>query len=412
MAQPESGPSRDRSRRRKTSRHAYLQRRLVALAAIGAMVFLAAGLIGGGDDQETGSGTMEAAAPPTEEGVPEADDGLSPARLAGQRLVLGWEGPNPPRGLVRMIKAGEAAGVILFDDNIPDLESARRTVAALQRLRRPAGLDQPLLVMTDQEGGQVKRLDDSPPDRSAESMGQAGQQVAYEQGLATAAALKGIGVNVDLAPVLDIPRRGGAIDREDRGFGTDAAAVGDVGVDGFTRGLEEGGVVATAKHFPGLGRAEKNTDDASQTVAAGIDELRRTDIAPFERFIDSGGQMVMLGLATYPAYSDRPAAFSRSIATGELRGRLGFEGVSITDGLGAAAAGAFGEPSEVALSTVGAGVDLLLYTDWKRGRDIRRLLTRRLRDGELDRGDFELSLGRVLELRSSFRAQGSPPSGG
>jgi len=112
---------------------------------------------------------------------------------------------------------------------------------------------------------------------------------------------------------------------------------------------------------------------------------------------------VMLSLATYTAFSDRPAAFSRQIATGELRGRLGFGGVSITDGLGAAAAQAFGSDGEIALAATGAGTDLLLYTDWREALSARNLLRDKLAGDKLDRGDFEASAGRVLALRSGLR---------
>ncbi len=109
----------------------------------------------------------------------------------------------------------------------------------------------------------------------------------------------------------------------------------------------------------------------------------------------------MVGLATYPAFSSRPAAFSRSVATGELRRRLGFDGVSITDGLGAKAAQDFGSPGEIAAAAAAAGDDLLLYTDWHRARDARDLFRRGLASGHLGRADFEASAARVLALRGA-----------
>jgi beta-N-acetylhexosaminidase len=201
--------------------------------------------------------------------------------------------------------------------------------------------------------------------------------------------------------VLDVARPGGAIDTEQRSFGTSPGRVIRAGVGGFAAGLQRGGVAATAKHFPGIGMIATNTDFASQKVRTSKRELRRRDEPPFEAFSESGGELVMLSLATYTAFSDRPAAFSRSIVTGELRRRLGFEGVSITDGLGAAAAQAFGSDGEIALAATGAGVDLLLYTDWREGRSAHRLLRERLQKGKLNRDEFEESAGRVLALREA-----------
>jgi beta-N-acetylhexosaminidase len=340
----------------------------------------------------SGGGTGEGPAAGT------AAAGLTPGELAGQRIVAGWEGPTPPKGLERMIRSGSVAGVILFDDNVGSEGSTRRTVAKLQRLAPDSA--GPLLVTVDQEGGLVKRLP-GPPDVSAEEMGALGPGYAREQGRAAARSLRSYGVNVDLAPVLDVARPGGAIDNEQRGFGTSPSQVTRAGVGGFAAGLARGGVAATAKHFPGIGMIATNTDFASQEVRTSKGELRRTDEPPFEAFSEAGGELVMLSLATYTAFSDRPAAFSRSVVTGELRNRLGFEGVSITDGLGAAAAQAFGSDGEIALAAVGAGVDLLLYTDWREARSAHRLLRDRVRTGRLGRDEFELSADRVLALRAA-----------
>ncbi len=291
--------------------------------------------------------------------------------------------------------------MILFDDNVAGRGATRATIAELQRISRPDGLDDPLIVSVDQEGGQVKRVP-GPPAASAAEMGARGPAYARAQGEATGRSLGDLGFNVDLAPVLDVAKPGGAIDGEGRAFGSTPADVIESGVGGFGLGLADAGVAATAKHFPGIGMVATNTDAASQTVSTSKRELRATDEAPFRAFADADGQLVMLSLATYTAFSDRPAAFSRSVATGELRGRLGFEGVSITDGLGAAAAQAFGNDGEIALAATEAGTDLLLYTDWREARSARNLLRDRLAAGELDRGDFEASVARVLELRGAL----------
>ena len=364
---------------------------MTALAAAGAVAAGAIALFGGGE------GGPAPSAGEVERPVAE----LRPDRLAGQRLIAGWDGAEPPRGLVRLVRRGRIAGVILFDDNIPSRSTARRSIAALQRIDRPAGLRAPLLTMVDQEGGQVKRLD-GPPSASAAEMGPRGSGFARRQGARTASSLAGIGFNVDLAPVLDVGRPGSAISEEGRAFAGRPGRVIAAGVRGFGAGLRSRGVAATAKHFPGLGAAETNTDFASQAIRISKRKLRRRDERPFEAFAASGGELVMLSLATYPAFSDRPAAFSRKIVSGELRRRLGFEGVSITDGLGAAAAQAWGERGEVALAAADAGNDLLLYTDWRDARDVGRLLTGRLREQRLDRDDFEASAERVLELRSAL----------
>ena len=305
-----------------------------------------------------------------------------------------------------MIRRGQVAGVILFEDNVAGEGAATtaRKIARLQRLRRPAGLEAPLLVMVDQEGGQVRRLP-SAPVPSAEEMGGRGGDYARRQGERTASGLGERGFNVDLAPVLDVARPGSAIEGEQRSFGATAEQVTTVGVDGFTAGLRStGAVAATAKHFPGLGAARVNTDEAAQRIDLSAEQLRATDEQPFAAFVAAGGELVMLSLATYPALANRPAAFSPKVVEGELRERLGFRGVTITDGLGAAAAAKFGDPARVAAAAEAAGNDLLLYSDWRAARDAHGLFERRLERGELDRERFESAAGRVLELRGRLPA--------
>jgi beta-N-acetylhexosaminidase len=131
--------------------------------------------------------------------------------------------------------------------------------------------------------------------------------------------------------------------------------------------------------------------------------LREVDERPYESFIAAGGKMVMLSTAVYPALSAKPAAFARPIATGELRDRLGFEGVSITDALESAAVHAFGGPAAAAGAAVRAGTDLLLFTDYTEAQRAARALRRDLRAGRLDRAAFEVSAGRVLALREALR---------
>jgi beta-N-acetylhexosaminidase len=326
---------------------------------------------------------------------------LGPTELAGQRLIAGWDGAEPPRGLRRMVREGHVAGVILFDDNVSAAARTRTMLAGLQELAAEAGPRGPLLVMVDQEGGQVQRIA-GPPNASAAEIGERGAGYARLQGQETARLLRDYGINVDLAPVLDIGGAGGAIDRERRAFGSDPESVIEVGIAGFTEGLRSGGVAATAKHFPGIGEIRTNTDFASQRVRTPLERLREREMRPFEAFIETGGELIMLSLAIYPDMADRPAGFSRAVVTSELRDRLGFEGVTVTDGLGAAAAQSFGSEGRIALAAVEAGNDLLLYTDWRRARDAGRLLTRRLREGALEEAPFRESVERVLRLRTSL----------
>lgn len=355
-------------------------------AAIAALCGLAAGAFAFG--VALGDGTSPTPSPVSQ---------LSLGQLAGQRLVVGFPGTRPAAAVKAMVREGRIAGVILFAENFPSREAGRRAIAELQAIRRPPGLRDPLLVMIDQEGGLVKRIDGAPT-VSAAQIGARGAAFAREQGGATAANLRDVGVNVDLAPVLDVARPGGTIAATERGFGATPAQVAAAAIP-FATGLREGGVAATAKHFPGLGVAAENTDFAAQRIDLSKQTLRAVDEAPYRRFIARGGAMVMLSTAIYPAFSPQPAAFARPIASGELRSRLGFGGVSITDALESAAVRDFGGPAKAGLAAAGAGTDLLLFTDYRAGARAGHALLRALRAGTLKRVAFESSVGRVLRLR-------------
>jgi beta-N-acetylhexosaminidase len=330
--------------------------------------------------------------------APVAD--LSNDQLAGARVVTGFDGRHPPDELRRMVWAGEVSGVILFDENVGGRRSVKRLTAELQAIPRPAGLEQPLMICVDQEGGLVKRLP-GPPKPSAQEVGERGAGFAKRLGSATGSSLRGMGVNVDFAPVLDVGRRGGAIEDEQRTYARKAGAVSRIG-GSFARGLAAGGMAATAKHFPGLGAARINTDEAVQRIRLPAATIRRVDEQPYERFTAGGGALVMLSTATYPALSDRPAAFAPEVATGELRERVGFQGISITDSLGSTSARAFGGPAKTSRAAAEAGTDMVLFTDVASAARAQTALARGLSDGSLDRAAFEGSVNRILALRGSF----------
>jgi beta-N-acetylhexosaminidase len=283
---------------------------------------------------------------------------LTPAQLAGRRIVFGFHGTRPPRDLLRRIRRGEAAGVILFARNIRSRAQVRDMNAAFQRWR-PAG-DPPLLVTIDQEGGIVKRLGGA-PHRSAAEIGRVGSEsLAEVEGRNTARNLRAVGVNANLAPVVDIGRPSRIMRAQGRAFSSDPGRVARLAA-AFARGLREGGVAACAKHFPGLGAARHDQDRRNNTIRLSAERLRAEDYVPYERLAGEGLEMVMTSTADYPSLDSRPAVFSRRILVGELRERVGFEGVTITDSLGVESATRLGSPEARALRAARAGNDLLLF---------------------------------------------------
>ncbi len=362
------------------------RRRGLALAALGGLAVAAFAC----------GATLGDSAPPR----PEAASTLSIPRLAGERIVVGLEGTGVSARLESAVRDGRLAGVVLFADNFPSRAAGRRLISRLQAIRRPPALRDPLLVMIDQEGGLVKRVSGAPA-ASAAVMGRRGAAFSRRQGRRAAANLRDLGVNVDLAPVLDVARPAGTIAAAERGFGSTAERVIATAIP-FAVGLQAGGVAATAKHFPGLGAAAVSTDFAVQRVGLSAETLRDVDEAPYRAFAAVGGDLAMLSTAIYPALSPDPAAFSREIASGELRGRLGFEGVSITDALDTVAVRAFGGPAKSGVAAARAGADLLLFTGLAPAERAWRALALKLRRDELGRPAFAASAQRVLDLRADL----------
>jgi beta-N-acetylhexosaminidase len=329
-------------------------------------------------------------------------DRLSARQLVGLSTIFSYDGTSPPVALRRRIARGEAAGVILFGHNVGSRARLRATMRSLQAIRRPAGLRAPLLVMIDQEGGQVKRLGGA-PSRSPAALGRIGSaDLARREGRATAANLLDAGVNVNLAPVLDVGRPGSFQARTERSYSRDPGRVATLG-SAFVRGLQERGVAATLKHFPGIGTVARNEDDVAQRVGLPLATLRRIDESPFVAASAAGAKLVMTSTAIYPPLSSRPAMLSRRISTDELRGRAGFRGISITDDINVVALRRFGSPATLGRLSLQAGNDLLLYcAGYTTGATSADAIARDVSAGRIPVEDLRGSVRRVLALRAEL----------
>jgi beta-N-acetylhexosaminidase len=171
--------------------------------------------------------------------------------------------------------------------------------------------------------------------------------------------------------------------------------------DAFADGVEDTGVSATLKHFPGFGAAATNTDYGPVRIPLSARTIRGVDEPPFQRGIRGADRLVMLSTAIYPALDRRPAALSPAVATTELRGRLGFRGVSITDTLESPALARYGGPKQVARRAAAAGADLLLFArTYRAGAMAAAGLERAASAGALPRAELEVAARRVLALRA------------
>jgi beta-N-acetylhexosaminidase len=235
---------------------------------------------------------------------------------------------------------------------------------------RPPGA----FVVTDQEGGKIRTFPQLPPRSSARAV--RSKSEAFESGRATGRALRRIGVDVDLAPVLDLP---------DGPLGARQFRSPSFGV-AFARGLAAGGAGTCVKHFPGLGSLRFSTDERPYVVG----RVRDADLAPYGAAVEAGVPCVMVGHGVYPTLGRRRATLEP--ATYRLLRDLGFEGVAMTDSLDVVR----GHAREWSVAAARAGADLLLFTS---GADAARAIQALLplaRSGELN-----VHVARVLRFRSA-----------
>jgi beta-N-acetylhexosaminidase len=339
-------------------------RRRAALLGVLAAALIAGAAVGAGE----GSGPGGASAPTTDAGVAVPVTALEQARAdvarmplrrqVGELLIVAFPGTRAPGYVLRALHEGRVAGVILFGGNAPSAESVQALTAQLRQAARPGP---PPIVCLDQEGGAIRTLRFAPS-----AVGQAGQRTPAAASAAAAAAaraLRKVGVNVVLGPVADVAAGTRSSIMAGRAYPGGASAVA-VSIRAATAAYLRAAVLPVVKHFPGLGGATTNTDDAPARIGRSRIQLA-ADLLPFRAAIDAGAPLVMLSHARYPAFdASRLASQSHAIATDLLRGELGFDGVAMTDSLEADAAlrPTGGDVGAAAVRSLRAGADLLLMT--------------------------------------------------
>jgi beta-N-acetylhexosaminidase len=379
---------------RLSSDHA-ARRRLALLLSAALAAFVAGIAVGAGGDEEKAEPQPAEAAEQAEEERREralaAVDRLTLRQKVGQLIVSSFPDPAPPDYIRRRLRARETAGVILFGFNAGTEAEWRRLTGALQRHARGDAL-----VMVDQEGGEIRTISWAGP--AAGQPLQGGAAAVQRSARAAGRQLRRAGVNVNLAPVADVPA-GTAPVMGFRAFDGDARGIA-ARTRASVEGLRAAGVAATAKHFPGLGGAQVNTDDASAVVRGPV----APGLVPFQAAVEARSPLIMLSHALYPEVdADRIASQSRSIVTGLLRRRLGYEGVIVTDSMEAQAVLDRSGVARAAERSLRAGADLILTTGSASWNQIHPWLLREARESPAFRKRVRESAARILELKKLLR---------
>ena len=289
------------------------------------------------------------------------------------------------------------AGVALYGPNLTDDAAVSRLSEQVHARRADA------LVAVDEEGGDVTRLDYRIGSRYPGNLalGQLDDLSAtYELAFAMASDLRAAGVDVDLAPSVDVNSDPDNPVIGVRSFGSDPARVARHGAS-FVRGLQIGGIAAVVKHFPGHGATSTDSHHALPVVGDDVRTIRARDLPPFVAAIEAGVLGVMTGHLLMPAFDDVPATLSRHLLTGLLRDELGFDGVIVTDALDMAGVRSQHGIAGAAVLALAAGADLVLLgaEDGERHRrDVHRAVARAIAEGDLPRSRLEEAAGRVPGL--------------
>ena len=325
------------------------------------------------------------------------------SQIIGQKLVVAMDGATPSASLLGRIERGEVGGVILFGRNI-STAAALKTFTKRLRDAAAAGGQPPLLIAVDQEGGSIKRIPWAPPTLSPPQMGADGRaSTARSQGAAAGTALAALGINVDLAPVADVPASTSSfMYQQGRTFSFSASVTSSL-AGAFAAGLTSTGVLPTMKHFPGIGLATVNTDSAVVTIGATKAALD-PGLTPYRAAIADGLPIVMLSNATYPAYDGANAAgWSHAIGVDLLRGDLGFDGVTTTDSLDGTAHARGVTTASLAIRAAAAGTDLILVTGSEAtSAQVFKALYEATRTGTIGRSTLNTSYGRIRDLKAGL----------
>lgn len=333
-------------------------------------------------------------------------------RLVNACLLPGFHGELPPGWVAELLGEG-LAGVTVYGHNLTGSDSAavRRISTAVLEWQPDA------LVSVDEEGGDVTRLDyltgSAYPGNLA--LGAVDDvALTYDVARAIAADLRVVSVNLNLAPSVDVNSDPHNPVIGVRSFGPDPGRVAAHGA-AYIRGMQDSGVAASAKHFPGHGATRADSHLDLPLIDCDLETFRRRELPPFAAAVEAGTQTIMTAHVVFSALDDQPATLSRRILTGLLRDELGYDGVVVTDALDMAGVRAAHGIPGAAVRALTAGADLLLVgaEDGERHcADIRRAVAGAVAAGELDVSRVEEAAGRVARLRKWCAAGPSGSTGG
>jgi beta-N-acetylhexosaminidase len=337
-------------------------------------------------------------------------DAISLQNDLGSVLVVSQFGATISPTLQQLIVKGRVGGVLLFAPNFKNAAGLKAWTARLQAVASAACLDHPLLVMLDEEGGQVNQVRAPFMGPSQLTAGGGGPANVHAVEKKSAAGLHQLGVGLDLAPVADVRTNPKDLVIGDRSFGSNPQAAAPL-VAAAVEGLHDGGVGATLKHFPGLGGAPGDPHVAIPTDNETAAQWARVQMPTFKAGIDAGADAVMTTAVYVPGLGagHTPAMFSAPVVN-RLRTQLGFQGVIMTDSLSMGGIAARYSLPQAAVLALAAGNDMILLSNGDPLYEGKAMSAIQLavRSGRIDRQKLHESALRVNQLRDKWGLPLSP----
>ena len=342
----------------------------------------------------------------------------------GQMFMVGFDGHQVSLKLRDIILCHGIGGIILFSRNITDPIQLADLCNDLQNISK----DIPLFISIDQEGGRVSRLKEPftqlPParffGRLFEKKPQEIQEdktnefepdykkddvvtLLYDLGEVVARELSSVGINMNLAPVLDVNTNPGNLVIKDRSFGLDPFTVSILG-NAFIKGLQGNGVIAVGKHFPGHGDTDCDSHKQLPTVKHSVKRFEEVELMPFMESIKEGLESIMTAHVLYPAWdASMPATLSENILDGILRKKMGFEGLIISDDMDMGAIKSKYSIEEATMHAINAGVDIILIgNNLGKLERVMHTTLQAVDKGRISQSRINESVERILGLKNRY----------
>lgn len=326
-------------------------------------------------------------------------------KIIGQKLCIGFDGPEITPEFRDLVRTWKIGNVILFRRNAISPDQLRCLTRDLKELiLAETGI--PAMIAIDEECGKLSRLDHiglKTPD--AMDIGSSGDPAkAFETAAAIGAELKDFGIDLNLAPILDVNSNPRNPIIGVRSFGTDPQTVSDFGI-AYMNGLKSRGILSCGKHFPGHGDTDTDSHVGLPVVSKTREETEKTELIPFRRAIGEGIDAIMSAHVIFPALDPEhvPSTLSRRVMTGLLRQEMHFSGVIISDCMEMDAVRMlYGTPVSV-LKGMQAGIDIALVCHTpERQYQSAELLEQSFRDGTLSLAEARESCARILQMKSKL----------